>query len=132
MDLSFLHARLATAMVLFAVLAGVYGLFEYFRKQGVTSNYWGIVVVGNLLALGQAILGAILALGGGQPARGITHILYGIVALSWIAMINFVSGFANKDKNARRETLIVALVSLFQAGIALRAITTATVAGSGF
>jgi hypothetical protein len=52
--------------------------------------------------------------------------------LSWIALINFVSGVANKEKNARRETLIVALVSLFQAGIALRAITTATVAGPGF
>ncbi len=119
-------------MVLFAALAGVYGLVEYFRKQSVSSNYWGIVVVGNLLALGQAIIGVILAVGGGQPARGITHILYGIVALSWIAMINFVSGLVNKDKNALRETLVVALVSLFQPGIALRAITTATVAGPGF
>jgi hypothetical protein len=44
-------------------------------------------------------------------------------------MINFVSGIANKNKEARRETLVVALVSLFQAGIALRAITTATLAG---
>jgi hypothetical protein len=116
-------------MVLFAALAGVYGLVEYFRKQSVSPNYWGIIVVGNLLAVGQGILGVILALGGGQPARGIIHILYGVVALSWIPMINFVSGIANKNKEARRETLVVALVSLFQAGIALRAITTATLAG---
>jgi hypothetical protein len=118
-------------MVLFAALAGVYGLVEYFRKQSVSPNYWGIIVVGNLLAVGQGILGIILAIGGGQPARGIIHILYGVVALSWIPMINFVSSIGNKEKEARRETLIVALVSLFQAGIALRAITTATLAGPG-
>lgn len=131
MDLSFLHGRLATAMVLFAALAGVYGLVEYFRKQSVSSNYWGIIVVGNLLAVGQGLLGVVLAIGGGQPARGIIHILYGVVALSWIPMINFVSSLANKEKLPRRETLLVALVSLFQAGIAWRAITTATQAGSG-
>jgi hypothetical protein len=119
-------------MVLFAALAGVYGLIEYFRKQSVSPNYWGIVVVGNLLAVGQGLLGVILAIGGGQPARGIIHILYGVVALSWIPMINFVSSVVNKEKVAQRETLLVALVSLFQAGIAWRAITTATVPGGVF
>lgn len=132
MSLSFVHARLATAMIMFAVVAGVWGLVEYFRKHAVTPNYWGIIVVGNLLAVGQGILGLILALQGGSPARGAIHILYGIVALSWIPVINIVSGYANRDKVAVRETLIVALVSLFEAGIALRAITTATVAGGSF
>jgi tetraacyldisaccharide-1-P 4'-kinase len=130
-DLSFWHGRLATALVLFAALAGVYGLVEYFRRQSVSPNYWGIIVVGNLLAVGQGLLGVVLALGGGQPARGIIHIIYGVVALSWIPMINFVSSVVNKEKQARRETLLVALISLFQAGIAWRAITTATVAGAG-
>jgi hypothetical protein len=130
-DLSFWHSRLATALVLFAALAGVYGLVEYFRRQSVSPNYWGIIVVGNLLAVGQGLLGVVLALGGGQPARGIIHIIYGVVALSWIPMINFVSSVVNKEKQARRETLLVALISLFQAGIAWRAITTATVAGAG-
>lgn len=132
MNLSVLHGILANAMVMFAALAGVYGLVEYFRKQSVSSNYWGIIVVGNLLAVGQGLLGVILAIGGGQPARGIIHILYGVVALSWIPMINFVSSVVNKEKVAQRETLLVALVSLFQAGIAWRAITTATVPGGVF
>lgn len=131
MSLTFLHERLAIAMVLFAAIAGLYGLVEYFRQRPVTPNYWGIIVVGNLLALGQGIIGVILALNGGQPARGFVHILYGVVALSWIPLINFIGGWINKDKQPRRETLIVALISLFQAGIALRAITTATTAGAG-
>jgi hypothetical protein len=130
-DLSFLHGRLATAMVLFALIAGVYGLVEYFRKHAVSPSYWGIIVVGNLLAVGQGVIGAILAIGGGQPARGLIHILYGVVALSWIPIINLMNGLANKDKTPLRETLIVALVSLFEAGIALRAIATATGAGPG-
>ena len=131
MSLTFLHERLAIAMVLFAAIAGLYGLAEYFRRRPVTPNYWGIIVVGNLLALGQGIIGVILALSGGQPARGFVHILYGVVALSWIPLINFIGGWINKDKQPRRETLIVALISLFEAGIALRAMTTATTAGAG-
>ncbi len=134
MDLSFLHefhGRIASAMVLFAAIAGIYGLVEYFRKRPVSPSYWGVIVVGNLLAVGQGLIGLILALGGAQPARSFIHILYGIVALMWIPIINFVNGQANKDKSELRETLIVALISLFEAGIALRAITTATVAGSG-
>jgi len=119
-------------MIMFAVIAGIWGLVEYFRKHAVSPNYWGIIVVGNLLAVGQGLIGLVLALQGGSPARGIIHILYGVVALSWIPLINFVSGYANRNKVAVRETLIVALVSLFEAGIALRAITTATTAGSGF
>lgn len=129
MSLTFLHDRLATAMILFAAIAGIWGLVEYFRKHGVSPNYWGIIVVGNLLAVGQGLIGVILAAGGGQPARGIVHIIYGVVALSWIPMINFFNGLVNKEKDPRREVLMVALVSLFEAGIAWRAITTATAAG---
>ena len=135
MDLGFfgfLHGRIATAMVLFAAAAGVWGLVEYFRKHEVSPSYWGIIVVGNLTAVAQGILGLILAIGGGQPARAWIHILYGIVALMWIPLINFFNGMGHKEQAGTRETLIVALVSLFEAGIALRAITTATTTGPGF
>ena len=123
-SLQFLHGLLSRALLLFAVVAGVYGLVEYFRKQLVSPNYWGIIVVGNLTAIGQGIIGLILALAGQQPAEW-THILYGVVALMWIPIINLVNQLANNSEHNRRETLIVALISLFEAGIALRAITTA-------
>jgi uncharacterized membrane protein len=126
-----LHGRIATALVLFTAVAGVWGLVEYFRKHEVSPSYWGIIVVGNLTAVAQGILGLILAIGGGQPARAWIHILYGVVELMWIPLINFFSGMVNKDKSGVRETLVVALVSLFESGIALRAITTATTTGPG-
>jgi hypothetical protein len=122
--LQFLHGLLSRALLLFAVVAGVYGLVEYFRKQLVPPSYWGIIVVGNLAAVAQGIIGGILALAGQQPAEWV-HILYGVVALMWIPIISLINNLANNGEHNRRETLIVALVSLFQAGVALRAITTA-------
>ena len=123
-SIQFLHGLLSRALVLFTVIAGVYGLVEYYRKQIVSPSYWGIIVVGNLAAVAQGVLGLTLALAGKQPAQWV-HILYGVVALLWIPIINYFNGQFNKHEHNRRETLIVALVSLFQAGIAIRAITTA-------
>ena len=121
MSIEFLHNRIATAMVLFALGAGVYGLVEYFRKRPVSPSYWGVIVVGNLMAVAQAAIGVWLALGGGaQPLREWIHILYGIVAVLWIPLIQFFS----RNRAGRSETLVCALVSLFEAGIALRAIYT--------
>lgn len=123
MDLAFLHARVATAMVLFAAIAGIWGLVDYFRNRPVSPNYWGIIVVGNLAAVAQAVIGFILyAQGRGEAlSRSAVHILYGIVLVLWIPLINFF----NRNREGRAETLMCGLVSLFEAGIALRAITTA-------
>jgi hypothetical protein len=123
-SLQFIHGLLSRALLLFTVIAGVYGLIEYFRKQVVTPSYWGIIVVGNLAAVAQGALGLIMALSGKQPDQWV-HILYGVVAVMWIPIINMVNGLANDHQHNRRETLIVALLSLFEAGIVLRAITTA-------
>jgi hypothetical protein len=122
-DLAFIHARLATAMVLFAAIAGIWGLVDYFRGRAVSPSYWGVIVVGNLAAVAQAAIGAILyAQGSGEAlSRGVVHILYGIVLALWIPLIQFF----NRNREGRDETLMCGLVSLFEAGIALRAITTA-------
>lgn len=123
MDVAFVHGRVASAMVVFAAIAGVWGIVDYFRHREVSPNYWGVIVVGNLTALLQAGLGVILYAGGGGDAlaRGWVHILYGIVLVLWIPLINFF----NRNRAGRDETLMCGLVSLFEAGIALRAITTA-------
>ena len=123
-NLQFIHGLLSRALLLFTVIAGIYGLVEYFRKQVVSPSYWGVIVVGNLAAVAQGALGLILALSGKQPAQWV-HILYGVVAMLWIPIINVLNNLTNNSEHNRRETLIVALVSLFQAGIVLRAITTA-------
>ena len=104
-------------------VAGLYGLYLYFRKQAVTPSYWGIIVVGNLATLGQGAIGLLLALSGAQTREWV-HILYGITAVMWIPIITFVNSQFNKGEHNVRETLIVALISLFEMGVGLRAIAT--------
>src|SRR5512139_3141230 len=118
-----IHGLLSRAIVMFAAVAGVYGLYLYFRKRPVTPNYWGIIVVGNLLTLGQGAIGLLMALSGEQTREWI-HILYGITAVLWIPIVNFINSQFNKGEHNVRETLIVALVSLFEMGVGFRAIGT--------
>ena len=123
MALQSLHGVLSRAIVMFAAVAGAYGLFLYFRKRPVTPSYWGIIVVGNLLTVGQGAIGLIMALSGAQTGEW-THILYGITAALWVPIISMVNSQFNKGEHNVRETLIVALVSLFEVGVGLRAIGT--------
>jgi hypothetical protein len=118
-----LHGVLSRAIVLFAAIAGIYGLVLYFRKQAITPSYWGVIVVGNLATLGQGVIGLLMALSGAQSNEWV-HILYGITAALWIPLINFINHQFNKGERNVRETLIVALISLFEMGIGLRAIST--------
>jgi hypothetical protein len=124
-SIAFVHGRIAMAMVLFTIASAVYGLIEYFRKRPVSPSYWGMIVVGNLLALGQGGIGAWMALGGAAPARGWIHILYGVVAVLWVPLVQFANNQFLKEGHAKhQETLVCAIVSLFEFGIALRAMTT--------
>lgn len=123
MTLQSLHGVLSRAIVLYAAFAGVYGLYLYFRKQPITPSYWGMIVVGNLTTLGQGAIGLVMALSGAQ-AREWVHILYGITALLWIPIVSFINNQFNKGERNVRETLIVALVSLFEMGVGIRAIST--------
>ena len=119
-DLTFVHGRVAAALVIFAAIAGVWGVVDYFRRREIGPNYWGVIVVGNLAALAQGGIGIALALQGRPLERSWVHILYGIVLVLWIPLIQFF----NRNRGGREETLMCGLVSLFEAGIALRAMTT--------
>jgi hypothetical protein len=124
-DITALHGLIARAMSTFALVAGGFGLFEYFRKHEIGPSYWGIIMVGNLMAVGQGLIGMWLALGPDrQPVREWVHILYGIVAVLWIPIFNFANGYFNKQEDKLKETLILAIISFFECGVALRAIAT--------
>lgn len=107
--------------MLYSAAAGVYGLVEYLRARPVTPAHWGLVVFGNLVALGQCALGGWMALHGGQPTLGWLHMVYGAVAVLWIPAIQLL----NRNKSGRDATLTCALVSCAEFVIALRAMATA-------
>jgi hypothetical protein len=115
----FLHSRLALTAILFALALGVWGTWNFLRRQGVTSSYWGALVIGEILMLVQGVIGVFLVFTAALP-RDLLHFLYGVlVALSWPAVYIYTNG-----RTERNEAGIYALVSFFVFGLALRAITT--------
>lgn len=120
MTLVEVHEALSRACVIFSLIIGVYGLWRFFRAQGVSQDYWGVLAIGELLYLAQAVVGTVLWVEGGRPGREWVHLLYGIVAI-----ITVPGAFAfTRGRDGRREALIYAVIGLFMAGVSLRAITT--------
>lgn len=119
MPLVELHARLANTVQFFTLVVGLWALFNYVRRQGLTPSYWGTLVIGELLLAAQAVIGVVMYIQGGRPFR-IIHFLYGVlVLLVWPGVFAYTDG-----RNTRREALIYGLASLFLFGLSLRAIST--------
>ena len=79
----FIHSRLALTAIFYALAMGIWAAWSYFRGQGVNSNYWGALVIGEIVMIGQGVLGVILVVSGRMPGD-IIHFLYGVlVALAW-------------------------------------------------
>jgi hypothetical protein len=112
---------MSTAVILYAFIAGLWGLLNYLRKRAVDGGYWGILAVAEILFLAQGVLGAILYFTGARPGRGI-HILYGVVmAISIPAYYSY-----SKGRDDRRAMFNYALICIFLAGIGFRAVGTAS------
>lgn len=120
MALGEIHGRLGYTALYFMVILAVWGIWRYFRKQGVDSNYWGALVIGEILILAQGLLGAYLYFIGVRPERSI-HILYGIVTA---LVIPGVYAYTKGDEH-RRVMLIYGSALFISALLILRAITTA-------
>jgi uncharacterized membrane protein YhfC len=115
--ITFIHNRLSVTMLLFMVALGIWGLWNALRGAGMTPSYWGGLVIGEVLIAAEVLLGVVLYVLGGVPARGWLHLLYGIAALISIpAAFTFTRG-----RSTRYESLIYAVIALFLAGVTVRA-----------
>jgi heme A synthase len=142
MSLADIHGRLANTSLLFIAILAVWGLWRTIRKQGVSSSYWGALLIGEVLILLQGALGAYLWLVGERPDRSI-HILYGIVSALVIPGVwAFTKGKqdepaseelpedqAERERLERRTMMVYAFALLFLFGILLRSVGTALVVG---
>jgi hypothetical protein len=120
MSLAEVHGRLGNTAMYFMFLLGLWGLFRFFRKKGVDSNYWGALAIGEILIVAQGLLGAYLWIIGGRPERSI-HILYGVMTA---LVIPAVYAYTKGDEG-RRSTLIYGIALLISALLIIRAIATA-------
>jgi heme A synthase len=102
--LALLHRVGANALLIFAVVLGVWGTYQYFRRGAVSGGFRssylimaGLTAVQGLLGLGAFALG-------GRPVGQLLHLVYGIFALLFLpgAYLYAHSG------NPRREALILA------------------------
>lgn len=119
MLLTELHCRIGLASTFFAFALGVWGVFAFLRGSGVTGSYFGALVIGEILVIGQALVGLGLVLTGQFPPDGL-HFLYGVVVpLTWVAVYVYTRG-----QQTRREMIIYGVVSFFVMGLAIRAIMT--------
>lgn len=127
MSLGEIHGRLGfTALYYIAILA-IWALWRFFRKEGVSNNYWGALAIAEILVLLQGALGAYLWLSGLRPGRGV-HILYGIVAALIIPGIYL---YTRGDQD-RRVMLMYGLGLLIMTGIIIRGVMTASSGGLSF
>ncbi|RME83919.1 MAG: hypothetical protein D6775_06875 [Caldilineae bacterium] len=121
MPINEVHARVGNAALLFMLIAGIWGLIRWARQQGIDANYFGVLVVGELLVLAQWLLGAYMWLGLGRvPAssRPWMHYLYGTVAA---LALPAVYAYTRGQTEDRRHQALYGLVCLFVAAIVFRA-----------
>lgn len=119
MFLQDLHCRIALSTLFFAFALGTWGVLNFILVRGVTSNYLGALVIGEILLLAEGILGLILVVTGGWPADGL-HFLYGVtIAIAWPGVYAYTHA-----GTSRREMGIYAIVSFFMFGLAIRAMMT--------
>ena len=120
MTLTDIHHNLATSVLLFMLIAGVWGIISYARGRSMSGNYWGILAVGELLILAQGLLGAVLWISGARPGRLGVHILYGVVAV-----ISLPAYYAiTRGRDDRQVVLVYGMLNFFLAAISLRAAAT--------
>jgi CDP-diglyceride synthetase len=120
MTLTNVHDRLSVTIVLYAFILAIWGMWRYYRKQGLDGSFWGALAINEILILVQAVLGVFLWNSALRPERGYMHILYGVVsALAIPATYAFTRG-----RDTRREMLVYGLVLIALVGLAGRAIVT--------
>jgi hypothetical protein len=116
-----IHRGLANAAMFYCIIMAVWGFISFFRKQGVSSGYFGAVVVAEILFAVQGVIGLILWFGVSTFRPGWVHWLYGIVLLMGAPVVYAYT----KGKHERPEMLLYAVAFLILIAITLRAMVTA-------
>lgn len=116
-----IHAGLANTAIYYTVIMAVWGLWRFYRRQGVDSSYWAALVIAEVLYLAQGVLGAFLFFSGiGDLGGQYMHILYGVVA----ALVVPALFMYTRGDETRRVMLVYGVGFLFNFLILLRSLAT--------
>jgi hypothetical protein len=120
MPLPEIHARLANTAMIYCAIMAIWGIFRFFRKQGMSGGFFGAVVIAEILLLIQGAIGVFLWMGAGRYHPGYVHWIYGIV-LVLAAPIVFAY---TKGRQERPEMLLYAVAYIIMIALVLRATVT--------
>ena len=100
---AFLHQRFSVALILFAILLGVWGGFQFLTRRAVSAGFRSsyVLMIG-LLAV-QGLLG-LVSLTTFRP-RELLHIVYGIFAIVFLPAVYF---YAARGPRVREAALMAA------------------------
>jgi heme A synthase len=103
----FLHARLAIAAILFALLLGIWGSYQYIRRKAVSPGFRSSYLLLSGLTAVQSLLG-VLTLLTGSRLHSWLHIVYGIFAVVFLPGLYFYSASGRQSSKAREAVLLAA------------------------
>ena len=120
MGLGAIHSILANTLLIYTLVMSVWSLWIYARRRNLGSQYWGALVLNELVFIFQLLIGALMVFQGRVPPQ-VVHYLYG-----FLSVITLPSAFAfTRGRGTYREALIYGVLMLFMAGLVLRAKMTA-------
>ena len=114
------HRQLATVLVLYYTAVGLWGLVLGIRARAPSSGFRGAIVIAEIAAVAQGLLGILVFLFLRRPQDTI-HILYGFA----LVMAMPLAASIVRDRTPRGQSVALGLAALFTAGLAIRGITTA-------
>ena len=97
--LSFMHARLATALILMAVLLGLLGSYQFFRHHAVSPGFRSAYVILAGLTAVQSFAGLLQLAAGGRP-HDLLHIVYGMFAVAFLPGVYFYVQRGDRTREA--------------------------------
>jgi CDP-diglyceride synthetase len=97
--LAFLHARLALALVLFALLLGLWGSYQFLRHRALSGGFRSAYLLMVGLTAVQGLIGLGAWSSGGRP-RELLHVVYGIFAVVFLPGLYFYAGRGRRDREA--------------------------------
>ena len=115
----FLHRVGATALVIFAVILGIWGAYLYFRRAQLTGGFRSSFLMMAGLTAVQGLFGLVAFIAGQRPAE-ILHVVYGIFAVLFLPGVYLYAQGGTK----RREAVFLAGASWIVAIAYLRGFMT--------
>jgi hypothetical protein len=113
------HALLSQTVMLFFLLIGVWGIFEFMRGGEMGGSIGGAFVIGQVLVTVQVLLGVVMVIFGTYATDSV-HYLYGISA---IISLPFAWSYM-RSRHPRQALLVYSLLALFIFGLAIRGVIT--------